>query len=220
MVHDDPQSWATTTHQWADTVDLDHLRGIRDDPATYAPSVWHLVLEVLAYARDEATSRGTGHAVLTLHTDGTIEVTDDGRGTDTRTDTAGRPTRKPVMATRDVRFFDHPDAETLLDGHPRRGLSVVAASSDVLVHTNHRRDGAWTQRYQFGVPIGALTPLPTTGTTGTSVTFRPRGDLPPLPRDDAEFTHHLDHLAPLTVQLRDHRDDDGGRRADRRWKSR
>jgi len=33
------------------------------------------------------------------------------------------------MAAKDLRFFDHPDAETLPDGHARRGMSVVAALS-------------------------------------------------------------------------------------------
>jgi DNA gyrase/topoisomerase IV subunit B len=35
---------------------------------------------------------------------------------------------------------------------PRRGISVVAALSEWLVHTNRRRDDAWTQRYEHGIP--------------------------------------------------------------------
>lgn len=52
------------------------------------------------------------------------ECAGGGRGTDTRFDSRGVAVKKPVMATRDPRFFDHPD-----HGYPRRGMSVVAALS-------------------------------------------------------------------------------------------
>lgn len=67
--------------------------------------------------------------------------------------------KKPVMATKDLRFFDHPGAQLLPDGQPRRGMSVVAALSEWLVHTNRRAGGAWTQRYEHGVPATGLNPI-------------------------------------------------------------
>ena len=76
------------------------------------------------------------------------------------------------MATKDLRFFDHPDAQLLPDGHPRRGMSVVAALSEWLVHANRRAGGAWVQRYEHGVPSTELTPTGDDGTTGTTVHFR------------------------------------------------
>uniref|UniRef100_A0AAU2UX35 DNA topoisomerase (ATP-hydrolyzing) n=1 Tax=Streptomyces sp. NBC_00003 TaxID=2903608 RepID=A0AAU2UX35_9ACTN len=164
--------WRNTTHDWAGTVDVDHLSRIRNDSPTFAPGgIRHLVLEVVAYAADEAESRGAGKCVVTLHADGSISVEDDGRGTDTRYDADGRPIKKPVMATKDLRFFDHPDAQVLPDGHPRRGMSVVAALSEWLVHTNRRVGGAWVQRYEHGVPTTDLTPIDEDGGTGTTVHF-------------------------------------------------
>ena len=77
------------------------------------------------------------------------------------------------MATKDLRFFDHPDAEALPDGHARRGMSVVAALSEWLIHTNRRKGGSWTQRYERGVPTTDLTPVADDGTTGTTVHFQP-----------------------------------------------
>lgn len=59
----------------------------------------HLVLEVLAYAADEAESAGNGSCAVILNEDGSISVTDNGRGTDTRTDEHGRAIKKPVMTT-------------------------------------------------------------------------------------------------------------------------
>jgi DNA gyrase subunit B len=163
-----------TTHDWAIAVDAGHLARIRRDPATFAPGgMRHLVLEVVAYAADEAEASGGGRCVVTFCRDGSMSVSDDGRGTDTRRDGHGRVVRKPVMSTKDLRFFDSPDAQLLPDGHPRRGVSVVAALSEWLVHTNRRPDGAWTQRYEHGMPVTGLVPVPGSSATGTTVHFRP-----------------------------------------------
>jgi DNA gyrase subunit B len=113
--------WVNTTHDWSATVDRDHLALIRTEPDRYSPGgALHLVLEVLAYADDEAEWSGRrGACTVTLHGDGSVSVADDGRGTDTRLDEHGRPIRKPVMATRDLRFFDNPTPVPLPDGAPR-----------------------------------------------------------------------------------------------------
>ncbi|MGW7659989.1 hypothetical protein [Streptomyces sp. NPDC054756] len=50
---------------------------------------------------------------------------------------------------------------------------MVAALSEWLVHVNRRVDGAWTQRYEHGVPVGDLEPVEADGTTGTLVHFKP-----------------------------------------------
>jgi DNA gyrase subunit B len=167
--------WVNTTHDWAASVDREHLDAIRSDSDRYAPGgVLHLVLEVLAYPDDEAESVGRrGECTVRLHEDGSISVADNGRGTDTRIDSLGKVVKKPVMATKDLRFFDDPAAPLLPDGHPRRGMSVVAALSNWLTHTNRRANGSWTQRYEHGIPVTDLSPIATDGTTGTTVHFRP-----------------------------------------------
>ena len=174
-MRDSGTQWVNTTHDWAAAVDHEHLAQIRKQPSRYATGgVEHLILEVLAYAVDEAQSAArTGRGIVTLHADGSVSVADDGRGTDTRIDAEGRVIKKPVMGTKDLRFFDHPDDETLSDGHPRRGISVVAALSQWLIHTNRRTEGSWTQRYEHGVPTTDLTPVADDGTTGTTVHFQP-----------------------------------------------
>ncbi|MET7642265.1 ATP-binding protein [Streptomyces sp. NPDC005426] len=200
-------AWRNTTHDWASVVDLGHLEGIRRDPAAYAPGgAAHLILEVLAYAADEAESNGGGHALVTLHPDGSVSVADDGRGTDTRRDERGEVVKKPVMATKDLRFFDLPEAPTLPDGHPRRGMSVVAALSEHLVHTNRRRNGSWTQRYEHGVPVTGLDPVDDDGTTGTLVRFRPAGPLRAGARPAAaELVRWATSWQDLTVEVDDRR---------------
>lgn len=134
-------AWTNTTHDWRALVDEPHVRAVREQPEVIAPGgVRHLRREVLGYVADEAGA-----------VDGTVRVRDHGRGTDTRRDGHGRAIRKPVMATKDLRCFDVPSARVLPDGHPRRGMSVVAALSDWLVHDSDRA------RLQSGWPMLQLT---------------------------------------------------------------
>jgi hypothetical protein len=59
-------SGRVTTHDWAVVVDVDHLARIRQDPAVFAPGgVRHLILEVVAYAAEEAECGNAG-GVLSL----------------------------------------------------------------------------------------------------------------------------------------------------------
>ncbi|WP_154796382.1 ATP-binding protein [Occultella kanbiaonis] len=199
---DRPDRWKVTTHDWSIAVDRAHLATIRANPQTYlAGGVQHCVLEVLAYADEEAAALGrAGAAVITRHRDGSVSVADDGRGTDTRRDDRGRMIRKPVMATEDVRFFDAAEPPLLPDGLPRRGMSTVAALSRWLEHTNRRSAGSWTQRYHHGVPSSDLVELPPETGTGTTVRFLldPRLGAPTVL--DAELVRGYVHL---TVELRD-----------------
>jgi topoisomerase IV subunit B len=79
------------THDWASVVDFDHLAHIRQDPARFAPGgVRHLILEVIAYAADEAESGNGGRCAVILRSDGSVSVSDDGRGTATTSMTMAR----------------------------------------------------------------------------------------------------------------------------------
>jgi len=191
-------------------VDEQHIEEIRCALRTFAAGgVTHLVLEVVAYAADEARARGTpGLCAVRLHADGSVLVSDDGRGTDTRADPSGRPVRKPVMGTKDLRFFDSPDPPRLPDGRPRRGISVVAAASEWLAHTNRRREGAWVQEYRHGRPAGELTALPPDGTTGTTVHFLPADAVgTAADADPAELASLASAWGPhLTVRVEDLRE--------------
>lgn len=172
--------WTTTTHDWSVGVDAVHLaeaRRLAESLGSGLPV--HLVLEVLAYADDEAEALGRRGRVSVDLRDREVEVADDGRGTDTRRDERGRPVRKPIMATKDVRFFDADAPPLLPDGLPRRGMSTVSAMSPLLLHENRRTEGSWSQSYVHGVPQDGLREGPPADRTGTSVTFRlPSGEMP------------------------------------------
>lgn len=159
--------------------------------------------EVLAYAAEEAEDRGQrGSCSVTIHANGSISVADDGRGTDTRRDEDGVPIKKPVIATKDLRFFDAPDPVCLPDGQPRRGMSVVAALSRWLIHTNRRQDGAWTQRYKFGIPCSDLVSIPPAAATGTTIQFLVDQDILPAPPPDADRTQAVADFPWLCIQFR------------------
>lgn len=186
-----------TTHDWSASVDREHLAAIRRDPARFAPGgPVHLLLEVLAYPADEAAVLGGGRCLVTILPDG-FRVADEGRGTATVRDEAGRAVRKPVMATADLRFFATTDPPLLPDGHPRRGMSVVAALSERLEHTNERAEGAWTQRYRHGEPDDDLQELAPTGRTGTTITAIG----PVLPRQET-WRQLVTAWPQLTVSIR------------------
>lgn len=169
-----PTTWRNTTHDWAASVDHRHLAEVRERVAEFAPGgALHLILEAMADPAEEAASRGQGRCLVVLHRNGSVTVSDDGRGTDTRLRPDGTPVRKPVVATQDLRFFAAASPPALPDGHPRRGMSVVAALSSRLVHVNRRQGGAWCQAYEHGIPVTGLDPVDDDGTTGTTITFVP-----------------------------------------------
>ncbi|MGJ9412593.1 hypothetical protein ACHAAC_07765 [Aeromicrobium sp. CF4.19] len=182
-----------TTHDWTHDVLASHVARLRADAAREAPELLHLVLEVLAYPLDEALDGLTRHVWIERHDDGSVTICDDGRGTDTRTDATGAPVVKPIMATPDLRFLDAVDAPVLADGRSRSGLSAVCAVSCWLEHVNRRATGAWSRRYEHGLPAGPTRALAPDGTTGTTVRFLP----------DAAFVAasplDLDHLRALVA---------------------
>jgi topoisomerase IV subunit B len=196
--------WNNTTHDWAAGVDQAHLAVIREDPWTFAPAGQiHLTLEVLAYVADEAECGSSGgRCVVTMFANGSVSIVDFGRGTDMRRDASGRILKKPVLSSKDLRFFDSPETQALPDGHPRRGMSVVSALSEWLVHVNRREDGSWCQRYEDGVPVTDLMPIAGDGTSGTTVHFMPREGLRGAPIDLSEVARCARVWRHLDVELK------------------
>ncbi|MFJ3957123.1 ATP-binding protein [Arthrobacter sp. NPDC090010] len=169
----DRKHWTATTHDWTEDLDVEHLHTIQRAADVYGRGGRrHQILEIAAYANDEAESQGRrGMLLVRSWPNGWVSVADDGRGTDTRTDGNGQVIRKPVMATKDLRFFDDQDPPLLPDGLPRRGMSTVAAFSSLLIHENHRAEGSWVQRYRQGIPEAELREMAGRETSGTTVAF-------------------------------------------------
>lgn len=77
--------WTNTTHDWRLDIDLDHLDSVRQAAGRYgAGGIAHLVLEVVAYAADEAAAQNRrGSCLVELRAGGSVLVADNGRGTAT-----------------------------------------------------------------------------------------------------------------------------------------
>ncbi len=170
---------ANTTHDWAaDPRDVAHISDIRAAPDRFVGSldgdgVVHLLLEVLAYVRDEAIAGGATRARVDCLGDRFV-VSDDGRGTQmVRDPDTGSLLVKPIMASADLRYFGRDDAPLLASGTKRSGISVVNALSSTLTHSSLREGSiAWVQRYERGVPVGSPEVLDD-HPRGTRVQFRP-----------------------------------------------
>jgi DNA gyrase subunit B len=86
-------------------------------------------------------------------------------------------------------------------------MSVVAALSEWLVHTNRRTNGSWEQTYERGVPVADLTAVDedfatvAPGPTGTTVHFRPDPTLVPTAPWSAVELGRLITGSPLTDRL-------------------
>ena len=128
-----------------------------------ADGVVHLLLEVLAYAQDEAIAGGAKRARIECFGDRFV-VSDDGRGTQlVRHPDTGALLVKPIMASADLRCFGRDDAPLLASGAKRNGISVVNALSSTLTHSSLRQGSvAWVQQYERGTLSGHLRRWPIT----------------------------------------------------------
>jgi DNA gyrase subunit B len=82
---------------------------------------------------------------------------------------------------------------------------VVAALSEWLVHTSRRREGAWSQRYEHGIPVSPLIEIAGDGTTGTTIHFLPNSSLRAAGSLNASELVRLARRPGLSIQVDDKR---------------
>jgi len=142
--------------------------------STDARGLHHLVFEVVDNSIDEALVGFCKNIHVTLNQDGSVTVTDDGRGIPVEKHLpTGRPALEVVMTMLHAGGkFDH-KAYRFSGGLHGIGVSAVNALSEWLVTEVHLKGRSYKQRYERGVPVTPVEEIGTSTNHGTIVSFKP-----------------------------------------------
>ena len=170
-----------TTDYGADQIQvLEGLEPVRKRPGMYIGStgprgLHHLVYEVVDNSVDEALAGHCDHIDISLNADGSVSVTDNGRGipTDIHPRT-GKSALETVMTVLHAGGKFGGGGYKVSGGLHGVGISVVNALSEWVEVTVWREGKVHKQRFERGIPIGALSAEPIAEVRqGTSVSFLP-----------------------------------------------
>ncbi|BAQ61485.1 DNA gyrase subunit B [Geminocystis sp. NIES-3708] len=170
-----------TTNYGAEQIQvLEGLEPVRKRPGMYIGTtgprgLHHLVYEVVDNSIDEALAGHCSHIEIELNADGSVSVTDDGRGIPTDIHpTTKKSALETVMTVLHAGGKFGGGGYKVSGGLHGVGISVVNALSEWVKVTVKRQEQIFTQRYERGNPVTELIANPSTdNATGTSISFLP-----------------------------------------------
>jgi DNA gyrase subunit B len=161
---------------------LEGLEAVKRRPGMYIGStgprgLHHLVWEIVDNSIDEALAGYCSEILITVHTDNSVTVSDDGRGLPVGSMAKyGKSAAEVIMTTLHAGGKFDGSGYKVSGGLHGVGASVVNALSEWLELEVRREGHVWSQRYERGFPKGDLTKdrkLKKGEGTGTTISFMP-----------------------------------------------
>ena len=174
---------------------LEGLEAVRKRPGMYIGStstsgLHHLVYEIVDNAIDEALAGYCTEIHVTIHNGNSITVTDNGRGipVDIQAQT-GKPALEVVYTMLHAGGKFGGGGYKVSGGLHGVGASVVNALSEWLTVQVHKDGKIHEMKFSRGAITQEITVIGTTDHTGTTVTFKPDGEMFDTLEYDYETLH-------------------------------
>ncbi|MBE6426587.1 MAG: DNA gyrase subunit B [Thermoguttaceae bacterium] len=215
-----PANPSTTEYGAEQISHLSDLEHVRKRPGMYIADtttrgLHHLVYEVVDNSIDEVMAGYASFVNVTINTDGSITIEDNGRGIPVEIyPELGISTLEGVMTVLKFggKFGD--GAYTTSGGLHGVGVTVVNFLSEWCTCQVCRDGFVWQQEYERGVPTGPVVKIGKSDATGTKTTFKPDHEIfPEIKFQYNTLFRRLQELAFLNkgvrINFKDNRTGDG-----------
>jgi DNA gyrase subunit B len=179
MTEEEKRELANSQYTASNIQVLEGLEAVRKRPAMYIGDVnirglHHLVYEVVDNSIDEAMGGYCDQIDITIHTDNSITVVDNGRGIPTGIhEKEGRSALEVVMTVLHAGGKFDKGSYKVSGGLHGVGVSCVNALSIYLKATVHREGKMFVQEYNCGKPLEDVKAVGESKANGTTIHFKP-----------------------------------------------